>query len=175
MYFQKINIPVPEWNLKEIVIPEPQHRLYEKHFTNVDEIVPADLLEKLKTINIVPEYIRLFVWPRNFCGQWHIDGDYLTPRYSCMNWIINGSGLIQFNPNAELKVVPGVHRGTGNLTDPNEFVAAETNGHGYVINSGSPHRVFTKDDGRTSISLSYKNKDVVFSEMVKKLRLINIV
>ena len=175
MYFQKINIPVPNWNLAGIEIPEAQPKLYEKHFRNVEDIVPGDLLEKLRTVNMVPEYVRLFVWPKNFCGQWHIDGDYDTPRYSCMNWIIKGAGLVQFNPDAELKVSPGVHRGTGRLTDPKEFVVAETSGHGYAINSGSPHRVFTKDDGRTSISLSYKTRDVLFSVMLEKLRLINIV
>jgi hypothetical protein len=175
MYFQKINIPVPKWNLDGIVIPEAGSNLYEKHFRNVEQIVPTDFLEKLRTVDMVPEYVRLFVWPRNFCGQWHIDGDCNTPRYSCMNWIINGAGLIQFNPDAKLKITSGVHRGSGGLTSPDEFVAAETNGHGYVINSGSPHRVLTKEDGRTSISLSYKNKDVLFTKMVEKLHLINII
>lgn len=175
MYFQKINIPVPKWNLEGIAIPKAQHRLYEKHFRNVEEIIPTDFLEKLRTVDMVPEYVRLFVWPRNFCGQWHIDGDYETPRYSCMNWIISGSGLIQFNPNAELKITPGVYRGSGGLTSPDEFVDAATSGHGYAINSRSPHRVLTKEDGRTLISLSYKNKDVEFSEMIEKLRLINFI
>jgi len=175
MFFQKINLITPVWNLTGIEIPEPCHRLYEKHFTNIEDIVPADLLNKLRIINMVPEYVRLFVWPRNFCGQWHIDGDYQTPRYSCMNWVIKGDGLIQFNPNAELKMSPGVHRGSGGTTDPSEFVAAETSGHGYAINSGSPHRVFTKDNGRTSISLSYKNRDIEFPVLLERLRQINIV
>jgi len=175
MYFQKINIPTPAWNLEGIEIPKPQHKLYEKHFTNVQDIVPSDLLEKLKIINMVPEYVRLFVWPKNFCGQWHIDGDYLTPRHSCMNWVINGGGLIQFNPNTELKMSLGVHRGSGGTTDPNEFVTTETSGNGYAINSGSPHRVFTKDAGRTSISLSYKKRDVQFPIMLEKLVSIGLI
>ena len=173
MYFQKIKIPPPTWNLEGIEIPEPQVRLYEKHFTNVEDIVPTDLLEKLKTINMKPEYVRLFVWPRDFVGQWHIDGDYVTPRYSCMNWLINGGGSIQFNSTIIMEARPGVHR--GKASTPIDIVQAETTGHGYAISSGSIHRVVTGDGGRTSISLSYKRRDIVFTQMLEKLASIGLI
>lgn len=172
MYFQKINISEPVWNLTGIKIPEPNVQLYEEHFVNIEDIVPSDLLEKLKTINMVPEYVRIFVWPRNFIGQWHIDGDYITPRHSCMNWIINGSGAIQFNSTIEMSPRIGVHRGKSST--PDDIAEEETTGHGCVINSGSIHRVVTGEDGRTSISLSYKRRDVPFPIMLEKLASIGL-
>jgi hypothetical protein len=173
MYFQKINIPPPKWNLEGIEIPEPQERLYEKHFSNVKDIVPPNLLEKLNTINMEPEYVRLFVWPRNFVGQWHIDGDFNTPRYSCMNWVIKGSGLIQFNSTIIMEAKPGVHR--GKASTPTDTVEAETTGHSCAISSGSIHRVVIGEDGRTSISLSYKRRDVLFPVMLEKLASIGLI
>jgi hypothetical protein len=173
MFFQKINIASPIWNLEGIEIPEPGNRLYERHFRNVEKIVPAELLEKLESVNIFPEYVRLFVWPCNFVGKWHIDGDQHSPRHSCLNWVLKGSGLIQFNNNLEVTFGTGIHRERRSL--PNDLVEAETVGHGYAINSGSIHRVITQKDGRTSISLSYKVKDVEFPVMLEKLHQINMI
>jgi hypothetical protein len=174
LFFKKINIPEPKWNLP-FVIPDPGLVLYERHYTNIKEIVPNDLLEKLNVINMVPEYVRIFVWPKNFSGQWHIDGTYDLARFSCMNWIINGSGVIQFNSNIKLKAVNGVHRGSGGPSSPTDAIEEETTGHGYVINSGACHRIFTNQDGRTSISLGYKNKDVPFLTLVEKLSTIGLI
>jgi hypothetical protein len=173
MYFQKIKIADPVWNLETIDIPEAGLRLYEKHFTNVEDIIPSGLLEKFKSINMLPEYIRLFVWPVNHCGIWHIDGTVDTYRYSAINWILQGSGLIQFNNSIQLHRIPGVHLGKASTLA--ETAEAETSGHGYVINASACHRVITGRDGRTTISIGWKNKDTPFSAMLEKLRQINIV
>jgi len=172
MFFQTTNYLSPAWNIK-FDIPEPGTILYERHYTNVKEIVPEDLLDKFNTINMMPEYVRLFVWPRNHCGIWHIDGTEDTYRYSAINWIIRGSGSIQFNNNIVLGKRCGVHKGAdGVLSDA---VEAETTGHGCVINTSACHRVVTREDGRNTLSIGWKNKDTPFELLIEKLRQINIV
>jgi hypothetical protein len=173
MYFQKTNIADPIWNLESIVIPEAGLRLYEKHFINVEDIIPADLLEKFKAIDMPPEYVRLFVWPKNHCGIWHIDGTADTYRHSAINWILQGSGLIQFNNSLELQPMPGVHLGKRSTLAEN--AEAETTGHGCVVNTGACHRVITGQDGRTTISIGWKTNDTPFPAMLEKLRQINII
>lgn len=173
MYFQKTNIIDPSWNLKSIDIPQAQSRLYEKHFTNIEEIVPIDLLEKFKAIDMPIEYVRLFVWPANHCGIWHIDGTEDTLRHSAINWIISGSGLIQFNNSVLLHKFPGVHLGKRSTLADN--AEAETNGHGCVVNTSACHRVITGQDGRTTISIGWKTNDTPFPAILEKLRQINIV
>ena len=172
MYFQQTKIINPVWNIT-FDIPKSSEKLYEKHFTNVEEIASAELLATLKSIDMFPEYIRLFVWPKNQCGIWHIDGTIDTPRHSAINWILHGSGLIQFNNSVELHPMPGVHLGLqGTITDS---IDAETDGHGCVVNTSATHRVVTGEDGRTTLSLGWKNNDTLFSIMLEKLRQINII
>lgn len=173
MFFQKINFINPVWNLEGIEIPTPGERLYEKHFFDIEKIVPTNLLNQFRSINIVPEYVRLFVWPINYCGIWHIDGTAETFRQSAINWILHGSGLIQFNNSVELHTCPGVHKGKqGALED---HIDAETNGHSCLINTSACHRVVTGNDGRTSISLSWKTNDIPFNVVLEKLRQINMI
>lgn len=172
MYFQKTKFADPAWNIT-FDIPEPSDKLYEKHFTNVEDIAPTELLTTLKSIDMFPEYVRLFVWPKNHCGIWHIDGTVETLRHSAINWILQGSGLIQFNNSIKLQPMPGVHLGNrGRITDD---IEAETNGHSCVINTGACHRVVTSTDGRTTLSLGWKNNDTQFPVMIEKLRQINII
>jgi hypothetical protein len=172
MFFQKTKFTDPVWNII-FEIPESTSVLYEKHFTNVEEIIPSDLLDKFKTIEMMPEYVRLFVWPKNYCGIWHIDGTEDTYRNSAINWIIKGSGLIQFNSNIELGHKQGVHKGAiGTLLDE---VEVETDGHGCLIDTSACHRVITKADGRNTISIGWKNKDVPFQTMIEKLHQINMI
>jgi hypothetical protein len=175
LFFQKLNISDPDWNLDAINIPSPAELKFEKHFRNVDEIVPDDFLYKLKTVNLVPEYARIFVWPRNFFSQWHIDGDIHLPRYSCMNWVLKGSGVIQFNGNIKLTESQTMWRAEGKLSSSDDDYESETSGHGYAINSGYCHRVATKEDGRTTISLSYDRRDVQFEIMIEKLKQVNLI
>jgi|LauGreDrversion4_1035100.scaffolds.fasta_scaffold10337_6 hypothetical protein len=172
MYLQQTKIINPVWNIT-FDIPEPAEKLYEKHFTNVEEIASAELLATLKSIDMFPEYVRLFVWPKNYCGIWHIDGTIDNPRHSAINWILHGSGLIQFNNSVELHSMPGVHLGKHGTMSDN--IEAETTGHGCIINTGACHRVVTGEDGRTTLSLGWKNNDTLFSIMLEKLRQINII
>jgi hypothetical protein len=171
-YFKQTNFLHPAWNIT-FDIPTPGPVLYEKHFTNVDEILPVDLLDRLSTINMIPEYVRLFVWPINHCGIWHIDGTPDLYRNSAMNWIIGGSGSIQFNSTVSLGLIRGVYR--GRLSTLDEPFETETSGHGCLINTQSIHRVVTGPDGRNTLSIGWKNKDIMFEEMVQKLQQINMV
>jgi hypothetical protein len=175
MYFQKINIPDPIWNLDGINFPEPSYLLNERHYRNVEDIMPKDLIEKFSKIDLVPQLIRIFIWPKNKCGIWHHDGNVATGRNVALNWVLQGSGVIQFNTEMSKTMAPmrGVHLGkVGNLTDK---VDAETDGHGCIINTALPHRVVTGSEGRTTISLAYTHKDIPFLEMVEKFRQINII
>jgi hypothetical protein len=167
MFFQKINFPMPVWNIN-FDIPEPGLRVQEVHFKNVEDIVPDDFLEKLNVIDQAPDYVRLFVWPTNHSSIWHIDGAGATTRHCSMNWVLKGSGLVQFNSNVQdwkSRV------SNNNLID---IVEAETIADGYLINTGIPHRVVTQDDGRTTLSLAWKSKDIPFTEMVAKLSSIGL-
>jgi len=172
MYFQKINTNKPAWNIN-FDIPKPGPVLYERHYTNVEEIIPPDLPDKFKSINMIPEYVRLFVWPVNHCGIWHIDGTADVFRQSALNWVIKGSGYIQFNSKVALDLWPGVHRGyQGKFIDRCESM---TDGNGCVINTSACHRVITGKDGRNTISLGWKNNDISFELTVEKLRQINMI
>ena len=176
MFYQKLNIPVPKWNLESIIIPKPADRLYEKHYENVVDIVPGEILDKFDSINMIPEYVRIFQWPINHCGIWHIDGNLNDIYYSSINWIIKGSGLIQFNNSLELfsrPNAPSVYKfRTSTLNDP---VEAETDGHGCLIDTSSCHRVITGKDGRTSISLGYVQKDIPVLLMLEKLAIARLI
>jgi hypothetical protein len=172
-YFQKINISEPMWNLESIDLPEPTTILYERHFRNVEDIIPKDFINKFSEIDLVPQLIRVFVWPRNNTGVWHIDGTSALGRNVALNWVIKGSGVIQFNTKLPLSPMYGVH--SGRRPSIGDAIEAETFGHGCLINTGIGHRVVTGEEGRTTISLAYTHRDMPFFEMVEKFRQINII
>ena len=168
MFYKKINFHRPAWNIN-FDIPESGPTVQEIHYKNVEEIVPIDLLEKLKAIDQEPEYVRIFVWPKNYCGIWHIDGVWATTRYCAMNWILQGSGIVQFNGNMQ----DWEARTRKNYLTT--VVESESIADGYLINTGVPHRVITQEDGRVTISLAWKSKDIPFAGMVEKLSKIGLV
>ena len=103
------------------------------------------IYNKLKQCSLIPTTIRVFRWAHSKFYPWHIDGNsniqYVVPF--AMNWIVEGSGLIQWNTAIKLTIggeMTGFHAGVcdGKSQDAYE---EQTFGHGCIVNTTIPHRV----------------------------------
>jgi hypothetical protein len=182
-FYKDITLKDIDWNLDFKIQENFSRQLMEKHYLDIDSIVPEYLLKKLNDADLRPSKVRIFIWPKNFVGIWHIDGLQYTDddhpaslQNVSMNWVLSGSGLIQWNSQVKPKLKPmrGVYSGI--LSQATDLVEEECTGHGVLVDTTVPHRVVTGADGRTSITLQWqKNKnDFDFPVMVEKLKSIGL-
>jgi hypothetical protein len=183
MFYKDVTVKKVNWNLNFNIPINLSRKLYEQHYHNVDDIVPEDLLKKLDSVGLSPLKVRLFVWPKNHIGIWHIDGRHwgddthlASIQNVSLNWVLAGSGVIQWDRRVEskLKIIDGVYRGLQSSLD--DSFEAESAGDGVLVDTTIPHRVLTGPDGRTSITLQWKTNenDFKFPVMVEKLKSIGL-
>ena len=183
MFYKDITLKKVNWNLNFNIPINLSRKLYEQHYHNVNDIVPNDLLKKLDSVGLSPLKVRLFVWPKNHIGIWHIDGRHWSDdthlasiQNVSLNWVLAGSGVIQWDRRVEskLKTIDGVYRGLQSSLD--DSFEAESAGDGVLVDTTIPHRVLTGPAGRTSITLQWKTNenDFKFPVMVEKLKSIGL-
>ena len=122
-----------------------------KRYTAEFPLWDTTITSKLEECGLVPTCIRLFRWIPNTVFPWHVDGDFSKGEVTefAINWVYEGSGIIQWNselvlpppgpingPNSSLPVVFGSKQGL--ISDSFE---AEELGHGCIVNTVIPHRL----------------------------------
>ncbi len=184
MFYKTLTVKQVDWNLPIKIQVNFSKTLYERHFHNVEDIVPSDLLDKFDSIGLRPSIVRIFAWPRNHVGIWHVDGRYFadnkqvsSAQHVSMNWVVAGSGKIQWRQNIlpNLKPLVGVYLGTQSSLD-DEF-DEETDSDAVFVDTEVPHRVLTGLDGRTTVTLKWNTigSDLKFPAMVEKFKSIGLI
>jgi hypothetical protein len=175
-FFKKTNIVDPGWIEKFDVASLEREagitgKVFQKHFTNVEHIVPQQIRTKLKQAGIYIGAVRFFIWPKNTVGLWHVDGaGSKYKRNTAMNWVIRGSGELQWGENIAVVPMPERKVYLGAEPSVSDVISARTDAHQCLVATSLPHRIVTKEDGRMSISLTWTlPTDYPYEEIVKRL------
>jgi len=175
-FFKKTNIVDPGWleNFNVAALEKEAGntgKVFQKHFTNVEQIVPHEITSRLAQAGIQIGAVRFFIWPKNTIGLWHVDGaGGKYKRNSAMNWVVRGSGELQWGNNISVTPMPERRVYLGADPQDSDIIVARTDAHQCLVSTSDPHRIVTKDDGRMSISLTWTlPTDYPFNEVVKRL------
>ena len=146
----------------------------------LEECFPIDLLDRMRSIGLRPWKLRFFIWKPNIFSPWHVDtASKMGKLKSSINWVVKGSGEIQWNENLNLTPDRSVREqfdeGSIESSDSDE-ITHSSDGHGCLVNTSIPHRVKVGPEGRTTISLLWEQpEDFSFDETYKKLNSINLI
>jgi hypothetical protein len=176
-FYKQTTIPAPSvdyktiWNVdpKDPADTNPRWLTYPKD----SKIWNDDILNRLKTVGLKPRLIRVFRWKPNSVFPWHIDGSVNEITEFAINWVYEGSGIIQWNSSLELPkpAEKNYHLAYGSFNGKAEDkFEAEALGHGCVVNTTIPHRVLNLSDvHRITVSIQFGN-EFTYSETVEKLK-----
>lgn len=177
-YFFKTNIPVPNIDYKKIWNIDPTDQSTTPHkfksYSNFENLWDKNIYDKLNNIDLFPRLIRVFRWKPESVFPWHIDGTKHEQIKFAINWILEGSGVIQWNRYIKLNLSSEYSFGhsLGNIDDPVEI---EDSGHGCIVNTGVTHRLFNLNKiHRISVSILF-NKSITFEDAVERLRSENLI
>jgi hypothetical protein len=127
-----------------------------KIYRTVDELWADDTGPELTRCGLKPQLIRVFRWAPNLIHPWHVDGNPQNPDKFALNWVLDGSGSIQWNSKLEFpeSTVQGAYKyKQGTASDHYE---SETRGHGCLVNVGIAHRVVNMEPKhRITVSLLF--------------------
>jgi hypothetical protein len=182
-FFVKTTIPKPNIDFKLLWDIEPTSKHNElprfKEFRIVEYHTLVDLWEpeirnKLISVDLFPRQIRVFRWRPNYVFPWHIDGNPNEAINFAINWVLDGSGEIQWNQNIILnKNTLDMSYGSkrGNIDDSYDCRAY---GDFCIINTAIPHRVININNiHRITASMIYK-KQITYTEAVNRLKSVNL-
>jgi hypothetical protein len=142
---------------------------FEKHLTNIPEVVPEYINQRLRDVGLEFRSARVFSWAGAHKHVWHIDGRRFVEQ-TAINFVLFGSGQMQWSNNINIDRKLHYENWGGTKHSNADEVIAETGGHSIFVNIGIPHRVVTQDDGRVTLSLLWKEKcNYPFSEMLVRL------
>lgn len=175
-FYTQTLIPLPDVDYKSIwpndptdssdMIPRWQTYTSEKPLWNntIDEM--------LALCDLKPKLIRIFRWAPKTIFPWHVDGTTEIITEFAINWVYEGSGIIQWNSKLELPKPEANHSHLafgskqGGLTDV--FESKEL-GHGCIVNTTIPHRVVNVEPiHRITVSIQFGN-DLTYAQAVEKL------
>lgn len=176
-YFCKTKIPCPPVRWREAwkfdpadpADPKPRWKISPHLLVWQKEI--KDLFEK---IDMQVETARIFRWRANDFFPWHIDGDPNLPVFFAINWVLEGSGFIQWNK----KFVLGPHGNQGAYSyargQLDDDVEVTSNGNSCLVNTYIPHRVVNLNPiHRVTLSITFNWKDD-YSTAFEKLKSVNL-
>ncbi len=175
-FYRKVNIvedwiprftPAIDW---DNITPGKNRPPFERHFTNIDEVVPSNIVERLKDVGLTIRSARIFSWPRAQPCVWHIDGKAYTHN-TAMNFVLFGSGKIQWASNVNVrKNNPYGDVWAGIKGSPDQEIIEETDIKVGIFKISVPHRIVTGPEGRITLSLLWQQKcNYEFPEMVARL------
>ena len=178
-YYTQTLIPTPKIDCKSVWPTDPTDPTDTKPRWKPIPVVNSELWDeeiynKLKECRLVPRIARVFRWAPNNCYTWHIDGDankgLVVPF--CINWIVEGAGLIQWNRDIKLQMPSrqqaGLNLGyyNGGIEDSYE---EQTSGHACIVNTEITHRVVNLENiHRLSISIMF-DFNLTYSDTIKEL------
>jgi hypothetical protein len=175
-FYRQTTLPAPDvdyktvWNVdaKDPADTTPRWLTYPAD----SKIWDDHISNKLLSVSLKPVLIRIFRWKPNSIFPWHIDGSVNEIAKCAINWVYEGSGLIQWNSNLELSKPDKTSYHAygsydGHINDKFEAAAL---GHGCIVNTAIPHRVLNLSDvHRITVSILFDN-ELTYSEIVEKLK-----
>jgi hypothetical protein len=173
-YFQKTLIPTPNIDYKEIWKNAPEDLSdtlprYKSYPIDHKEIWNTEISKQLISAGLAPSSARVFRWAPNLDSGWHIDGSPNRVTQFAINWIMHGSGVIQWNSKLDLSNTPKVSTAKG-WTPSNKFHTYEEqiDGHGCIVNTAVPHRVVNNsNEHRITVSVVFeKNSEITYNDAV---------
>jgi hypothetical protein len=151
-----------------------------KEYSTTEKIWSDDVYSTLQQIGLTVRQIRVFKWGRNRFYPWHIDGSDGKVSHWAINWVVNGTGQIQWNEN--LTMIPDQFNVTGGFkagTDRDPYTCQTNNsGNACLVKIDVPHRVITLGDKepRESISIFFnKSAFITFDEAKELLASVNLI
>lgn len=175
-YHRKTLIPRPNINVRDLwgdIDPTDKSDTrprWRAHTTDYDNVWEPDVHKKLNELGFFVRGIRVFRWMPNKVFEWHIDGTINQVEHFAINWVVEGQGLVQWNPDITLNTLAshGFSRGVmaGSITD---YVEEQTDGDQCILDISKPHRVVNlSNEHRMTISVTFKN-DLTYSDAVSIL------
>ena len=176
-FYKQTTIPAPVvdyktvWNIdpKDPADSNPRWLTYPKD----SKIWNDDISNKLKDVGLQPRLIRVFRWKPNSAFPWHIDGLIDEITQFAINWVYEGSGIIQWNSSLDLPkpLKHNYHLAYGTLaSNINDNFEVEALGHGCIVNTTIPHRVLNLSDvHRITVSIQF-GKDLTYNETIERLK-----
>jgi len=178
MYSRSVKIPCPEFPfanpysyLKNSGDQEFKILLLEKY-----KIWNTDISDRLKSIDMYPESLRLFYWdPKKTYYPWHIDGDIKHVSKKSINWVLRGSGKIQWSNAVNLTKINQKSHGISHDDIDQSQIIYETSESGILIDTSIPHRVVLEGEERFTVTLQWNSeKNFDFHESCKRLKSVDL-
>jgi hypothetical protein len=178
-FYRTINI-VEDWIPRfsqfidwSTITPEQGRPPYERHFHNIDEIMPKYIVERLRDVGLSVRMARIFSWPKDYKCIWHVDGRRFTEN-TAVNFILFGGGTMQWATD-DMQIIKRPYSdtwaGIRDFEAPNQTVAEECEMDKGLFNICIPHRVVTPPEGRITLSLLWKQEcNYPFLEMVERFK-----
>jgi len=178
-FYTQTTLPAPNINYKKIWPNSP---------TDITDNIPRwraypligaknlfwtkEIRESLSAENIFPTVVRIFRWRPNGSFPWHIDGTNSETTMFAINWVLEGTGLIQWNSKLILpkpdKNYKHLAAGTKDSTLHDTYEESAF-GHGCLVNTTIPHRVVNNSDvHRITLSIQFGNH-FTYKEVREKL------
>jgi hypothetical protein len=177
-FYTQTNIPIPKVDYKLIWPNEPTDAtdgpIRYKTYPNQTMLWDEHTTELLLSCGLVPSMIRIFRWLPNRTFNWHIDGSLTEVSNFAINWVLDGTGEIEWSsriilpkPNSNNK-----HPTFGSLPSRDgdyELVDCRFSGHGCLVNTTIPHRVVNKNSiHRITVSIHFGNS-LTYEQVAEKL------
>lgn len=151
-----------------------------KELSTTELIWSAEVYNTLEQIGLTVRQIRVFKWGRDRFYPWHIDGSSGKVTNWAINWVVNGTGQIQWNEN--LTMGSDAYNITGGFktgSKQDQYTCQTTNsGNACLVKINIPHRVITLGDKtpRESISIFFnKSSSISFDEAKELLSSVNLI
>ena len=178
-YYNKINIPRPKVDVRKYWSElQKEHKFYVQ-VTDDMELWEKSISTKMRICGLYPDRLRLFWWtPRKVYNRWHIDGTSTDISEISMNWIISGSGFIQWSNTVVLDPPDDSYYNAAGAVESgsDDPYDAQCSGDGYLLNTAITHRVVNNSsDGRTTVTLSYNRANLhTFEDSLNRLQLVGL-
>lgn len=182
MFYRKVKIPRPNINWKNIWDADSSDQIDRdtrfKQYYDFNRIWKSDVFLALAKVDLIPRSIRIFRWNPNDVFPWHIDGNIDNAVMFAINWVLDGSGLIQWNRsiilNRPSSKVENITHGS-KIGDRDDSIECQVFGDSCIVNTSIPHRVINLEKThRVTASLIYK-KHITYDEAIERLQTIDLI
>jgi hypothetical protein len=178
MYSHKVKIPCPEFPFASVYSQLKNSGKQEFKILLLDKykIWSDDISTRLKIAEMYPETLRFFYWnPKKTHHPWHVDGDIKNVSRKSINWILKGSGKIQWSNSVNLTQINQKSHGISYDDIDKDQIVHETLESGILINTAVPHRVVLDGEERFTVTLQWNpEKNFDFSESQKRLKSVDL-
>jgi hypothetical protein len=181
-FYTQTLIPIPNIDYKSVWANSPTDTTDTiprwKPYTDTTNLWGDNIIKLLDSVGMVPRLIRVFRWIPNTVFPWHVDGTVETVTEFAINWVIEGTGIIQWNSNVKLSKpeTHWSHLAYGSLQGTLSDDVEETSfGHGCIVNTTIPHRVINMELlHRLTVSIQF-NKELSYTDAVNNLISCNLI